>query len=71
MTAQFRLTNPAIQDLEEIADRIAQQSGLEQSEKFLSKLESKFSNIVNFPQIGRKRNDFKSIQDLRLRITNC
>lgn len=48
MTAQFRLTKPAILDIEEIADRIAQQSGLAQSEKFLSKLESKFSNIELF-----------------------
>jgi toxin ParE1/3/4 len=57
MTAQFRLTQPATKDIEEIADFIAQQSGLSQSEIFLSKLESKFSNIVNFPQIGRKRNE--------------
>ena len=43
MTDRFRLAKPAIQDIEEIADYIAQQSGLEQSENFLSKLESKFS----------------------------
>jgi plasmid stabilization system protein ParE len=46
MTDRFRLTKPAIQDIEEIADYIAQQSGLEQSERFLSKLESKFSKIL-------------------------
>jgi toxin ParE1/3/4 len=57
MTDRFRLTKPAIQDIEEIADYIAQQSGLEQSENFLSKLESKFSKIVNFPLIGRKRDE--------------
>ena len=57
MTAQFRLTKPAIDDIEEIADFIAQQSGLGKSETFLSKLESKFSNIATFPQIGRKRNE--------------
>jgi toxin ParE1/3/4 len=57
MTDQFRLTKPAIQDIEEIADYIAQQSGLEQSERFLSKLESKFSKIVNFPLLGRKRDE--------------
>jgi toxin ParE1/3/4 len=57
MNAQFRLTKPAIQDIEEIADRIAKQSGLLQSENFLSKLESKFTNITTFPQIGRKRNE--------------
>lgn len=57
MTDRFRLTEPAIQDIEEIADYIAQQSGLEQSENFLSKLESKFSKLVTFPLIGRKRDE--------------
>jgi toxin ParE1/3/4 len=63
MTDRFRLTKPAIQDIEEIADYIAQQSGLEQSEKFLSKLESKFSKIVNFPLLGRKRDEI--LTDIR------
>lgn len=57
MTAQFRLTQPAIQDIEEIADRLAQQSSLERSEKFLTDLESKFSKIIAFPRIGRKRDE--------------
>jgi toxin ParE1/3/4 len=57
MTERFRLTKPAIQDIEEIANYIAQQSGLEQSEVFLIKLESKFSKIVTFPLLGRKRNE--------------
>jgi toxin ParE1/3/4 len=57
MTDRFRLTKPAIQDIGEIADYIAQQSGLEQSEKFLTKLGSKFSKIVNFPLLGRKRDE--------------
>lgn len=34
MTQQFRLTEPAIKDIEEIADYIAKQSGLAQSELF-------------------------------------
>jgi toxin ParE1/3/4 len=51
------LTKPAIQDIEEITDYIAQQSGLEQSERFLSKLESKFFKIVTFPLLGRKRDE--------------
>jgi toxin ParE1/3/4 len=59
MAAQFRLTKPAIQDIEAIADRIAQQSGLERSEKFLRELESKFSNIA-FPKIGRERSEILS-----------
>ena len=49
MNAQFRLTKPALQDIEEIAEHIAQQSGLDKSEKFLDKLESKFAKIVAFP----------------------
>jgi toxin ParE1/3/4 len=57
MTDRFRLTKPAIQDIEEIADRIAEQSGLEQSERFLSKLESKFSKLVTFPLLGRRRDE--------------
>jgi toxin ParE1/3/4 len=60
MAAQFRLTKPAIQDIEAIADRIAQQSGLERSEKFLRELESKFSNIIAFPKIGRERSEILS-----------
>lgn len=34
MTRQFRLTEPAIQDIKQIADYIARQSGLAQSEIF-------------------------------------
>jgi toxin ParE1/3/4 len=34
MTAQFRLTEPAIQDIEQIADYIACQSGLDQGDRF-------------------------------------
>jgi toxin ParE1/3/4 len=57
MTAQFRLTKTATNDIEQITDFIAQQSGLQQSETFLSKLDAKFANIVTFPQIGRKRSE--------------
>jgi toxin ParE1/3/4 len=57
MTPQFRLTEPAIQDIEEIADYIAKQSGLEQSERFLSKLDVKFAKIAQFPNLGRRRDE--------------
>ncbi|MBW4646766.1 MAG: type II toxin-antitoxin system RelE/ParE family toxin [Goleter apudmare HA4340-LM2] len=53
MTPQFRLTEPAIQDIEQIADYIAKQSGLAQSEIFLSKLEAKFAEIAHFSGLGR------------------
>ncbi len=54
---QFRLTEPAIQDIEEIADYIAKQGGLEQSERFLSKLDAKFAKITQFPNLGRRRDE--------------
>ncbi|WP_226883728.1 hypothetical protein [Allocoleopsis franciscana] len=37
MTARFRLAEPAIQDIEKIADYIARQSGLEQGDSEASK----------------------------------
>ncbi len=57
MTAQYRLTEPAIKDIETIADYLAQQSNLEQAEKFLAKLDKKLTRIVQFPNIGRQRNE--------------
>jgi toxin ParE1/3/4 len=57
MNPQFRLTEPAIQDIEQIADYIARQSGLAQSELFLNKLDAKFAKIAQFPRLGRQRNE--------------
>ncbi len=57
MNPQFRLTKPAIQDIEQIADYIARQSGLAQSEHFLSKLNTKFAKITHFPNLGRRRDE--------------
>lgn len=57
MSQQFRLTAPAIQDIEQIADYIARESGLVQSELFLSKLDAKFAKIAQFPNLGRKRDE--------------
>ncbi len=57
MTPQFRLTEPAIQDIEQIADYIAQQSSVDQAERFLSKLDKTFSKITQFPKLGRQRNE--------------
>jgi toxin ParE1/3/4 len=57
MTAQFRLTEPAIQDIEQIADYIARQSGLEQGDRFLNKLDAKFVKIAQFPNLGRQRDE--------------
>jgi toxin ParE1/3/4 len=57
MTAQFRLTEPAIQDIEQIADYIARQSGLDQADRFLNKLDAKFVKIAQFPNLGRQRDE--------------
>ena len=57
MTSQFRLTEPAIRDIEQIVDYIAKLAGLAQSERFLSKLDVKFANIAQFPNLGRRRDE--------------
>ena len=66
MTAQFCLTEPAIQDIEQIADYIARQSGLNQADseallrsadRFLNKLDAKFVKIAQFPNLGRQRDE--------------
>ncbi len=57
MTPQFYLSEPAIQDIEDIADYLASQTGLEQAERFLSKLDAKFVRITQFPNLGRPRNE--------------
>ena len=57
MTPQFYLTQPAIQDIERIADYMAGQTGLEQAERFLSKLDAKFARITQFPNLGRPRDE--------------
>ncbi|WP_228053979.1 type II toxin-antitoxin system RelE/ParE family toxin [Nodosilinea sp. LEGE 07298] len=63
MPAQFYLTQPAIQDIEAIADYIAGQTGLQQAERFLSKLDAKFARITQFPNLGRPRD--KILPELR------
>jgi toxin ParE1/3/4 len=55
MNPQFRLTEPAVQDIKQIADYIAQQSGLDAADRFLSKLDAKFSTVAQLPNLGRKR----------------
>ncbi|HEY9627387.1 MAG TPA: type II toxin-antitoxin system RelE/ParE family toxin [Coleofasciculaceae cyanobacterium] len=57
MTPQFRLTQPAVRDIEAIADYIASQSGLEQGDRWLAKLEAKFVKIAQFPKLGRQRDE--------------
>ena len=57
MNPQFRLTQPAMRDIQEITDYLAQKSGFLQSEKFIQKLNAQFARIVLFPRSGKPRND--------------
>jgi toxin ParE1/3/4 len=57
VTPQFRLTEPAVRDIEQIADDIARKSGLAQADRFLTRLDAKFSKIAQFPNLGRQRNE--------------
>ena len=57
MTAQFKLTESATQDIEEIADYLSQQSGFDRAERFVRRLNDQFSKIAQFPHIGRSRNE--------------
>ncbi len=57
MNPQFRLTHPAMRDIQEVTDYLAQQSGFSQSEKFIQKLNAQFARIVLFPRSGKPRND--------------
>jgi toxin ParE1/3/4 len=49
---QFFLSQPAIRDIEDIADFIASQQSLQQAEEFLAKLDDKFARMTQFPESG-------------------
>ncbi len=57
MTPQFRLTEPAIRDIEQIADYIACESSFDRADRFLTRLDAKFFKIAQFPNLGRQRNE--------------
>jgi toxin ParE1/3/4 len=57
MNPQFRLTEPAVKDIEQIVNYIAKKAGLQQSERFLSNLDGKFAKIVQFPNLGQRRDE--------------
>jgi toxin ParE1/3/4 len=57
MNPQFRLTQPAMRDLQEVTDYLATRVGFEKSEQFIQKLNVQFARIVQFPKIGKPRDD--------------
>jgi len=58
MSPKFRLTQPAIQDIEKIADYIASRSGLDRADQFLSNLDAKLPKLLNFPILDDKETKF-------------
>jgi len=69
MTPKFRLTEPAIQDIEQIVDYIARQSGLDIADRFLSKIDAKFAKIAQFPNLGRQRDEILPVYAVSRWIT--
>jgi toxin ParE1/3/4 len=59
MTWEFRLTSLAIADMEQISEYIATQSSFAQSDRFLRRVDQKFSRIAQFPNLGKIRDDVR------------
>jgi toxin ParE1/3/4 len=57
MNPQFRLTESALRDMQEITEYLAKNYGFSQSERFVQKLNAKFAKIVTFPKMGKPRDE--------------
>jgi|GEM_PF-6502522 len=57
MNRLCRITPRASQDIEVIADYLADKSSLASAEDFLRSIDSIFQRIARFPQIGRQRDE--------------
>lgn len=56
---QLRMSNPAISDIEEIADYLAEKASMNSADKFLAALNKKLKKISQFPSIGRLRSEIR------------
>ena len=65
MTRRYVITTPANIDLEDILRRVADLSGFDESDRFLTRFSDKLKNIVSFPNLGKPRpewgNNYRSI----------
>ena len=65
MTRRYVITTPANIDLEDILRRVADLSGFDKSDRFLTRFSEKLKNIVSFPNLGKPRpewgNNYRSI----------
>lgn len=65
MSRRCRFTRIASSDLENILDYIAEQNGIDVAEKFLKRINQKCQNLVNFPELGKRRDElFPGIRSL-------
>ena len=65
MSRICRFTVLASRDLESILDYLAEQSSIDAAESFLEKVNQKCQNWVNFPSLGRSRDElFPGIRSL-------
>ncbi|MEG4072335.1 type II toxin-antitoxin system RelE/ParE family toxin [Microcoleus sp. Pol14C2] len=69
MTPKFRLTEPGIQDIEQIVDYIPRQSGLDIADRFLSKIDAKFAKIAHFPNLNDNETKFYQVYAVSRWIT--
>lgn len=59
MSKICRFTLPASRDLEAILDYLAEQGSLDGSEAFLRKVNDTCQRLMNFPGLGRKRDELR------------
>ena len=57
MSSNLIISKPALRDIEAITGYLAEQSGLDRTDKFLSQLDIKFAKIAKFSKIGRERKE--------------
>lgn len=58
MSRRYQITAPANQDLEEILRQIAETSGFDRADQFLSRFTQKLRNIASFPNLGKPRKEW-------------
>lgn len=60
MSRICRFAALASRDLESILDYVAEQSSIETAESILQKINSKCSQLITFPESGRKRDELSA-----------
>jgi toxin ParE1/3/4 len=55
MSRRYEITTPANQDLESILRQIADTSGFDRADQFLSRFTQKLRKIASFPNLGKPR----------------